>query len=64
MTVAELIVELQKLPQGAPVQALNYDGCDECNPEGFAQYHDITGASFQVELYYPCNDEHNIVVVS
>ena len=24
MTVAELIVELQKLPQGAPVQALNY----------------------------------------
>ena len=28
MTVAQLIVELQKLPQGAPVQAVNLDwGC-------------------------------------
>jgi hypothetical protein len=63
MTVAQLIVELQKLPQGAPVQAVNYDGCCECNSEGFAQYHDVTRASFQGELNYPCHDEHNIVVL-
>jgi hypothetical protein len=62
MTVAELIAQLKKLPQDAQVQAVNYDGCCECNPEGFAQYHEVDRAVFQ-SLEYPSHEEPNQVIL-
>jgi hypothetical protein len=63
MTVAQLIEQLKKQPQDAIVQAVNYDGCVECNPEGFSQYREVDRVFFQERLDYPSHEDTNMVVL-
>lgn len=46
MTVAELIAQLQKLPQDAQVYRYVCDGCLECNPEGIEHYEKVYEATY------------------
>lgn len=52
MTVRELAKALLALPeelQDAEVQKTNTDGCPECNPECFEQWHHV----YKPEVYGP-----------
>lgn len=62
MKVSELIEKLSKLPQEATIMKESFDGCSECNPEGFGIYHEIFHVEFKEHGDYP-NDETNLVVL-
>lgn len=64
MIVAQLIEQLKMLPPYAVVYAVNYDGCNECNPEGTPMWHEVESAKVIVYGDYPNYTPKDIVELS
>lgn len=57
--VAQLIELLKTMPQDAPVRMVNYDGCDECNPESFPNIGYLEKVQYHEDFY----DEKKTVLI-
>lgn len=47
MIVSELIVQLKMMPQDAPVEFSENEGCVECNAEHTVMYHEIRSITLE-----------------